>query len=321
MLGRTLHIKKSLFRFLPNPTFYHWDRKYFSMRRLLQEYRTEVGRLALDEPQIKELQTLASAIADLLLRKLERNGAGRAKRPPEDAIDRPLMNILHDNLDRCDLFLKRKGRKAVEIVLREHVQELLRMVNNEGEYGSTTNVAGGTAGAGAGAGIGAEPSASGPARSGDSSPLGAVSSDDSRLMAPLRFDDVMTASPEVRQRTLMRIYFSRLQPRVVQLAEEAWLQQDDGDSDDEDVDVDGANRDNEGDENNENGDNGENDGNNKHSGGGGGGSRPRKLEAASVWCTLVFRMLCWLLLHDFSKMDVQISKSELLGNRLPVYIW
>lgn len=289
MLGRTLHIKKSLFRFLPNPTFYHWDRKYFSMRKLLQEYRSEIGLLEADEPQIKELQTLANAIADLLLRKPERDEVGRAKRAAEDAIDRPLMNILHENLDKCDLFLKKRGRKGVELVLREHVQELLRMVNNEGEYGSPNMEVGG-------AGVGTGPSSYGHARTGESSPLG-TGSDGAKFGVPLRFNDVMTASPEVRQRTLMRIYFSRLQPRVVQLAEEAWLQQDDGDSDDEDTEFD------DGDD------------------GGGNGNGPRKLEAASVWCTLVFRMLCWLLLHDFSKMDVQISKSELLGSRLPVYIW
>ncbi|GJC98957.1 modin [Colletotrichum higginsianum] len=40
-----------------------------------------------------------------------------------------------------------------------------------------------------------------------------------------------------------------------------------------------------------------------------------------IWCTLVFRMICWLMLHDFHKKDVQVStKSELLGSRLPVYI-
>lgn len=42
--------------------------------------------------------------------------------------------------------------------------------------------------------------------------------------------------------------------------------------------------------------------------------------AEEIWCTIVFRMLCWLLLHDFHKKDVQISKSELFGSRLPVYI-
>ncbi|KAH6884006.1 hypothetical protein B0T10DRAFT_580225 [Thelonectria olida] len=39
-----------------------------------------------------------------------------------------------------------------------------------------------------------------------------------------------------------------------------------------------------------------------------------------VWCVLVFRMICWLLLHDFHKMDVQIDKDGLFGSRLPVYI-
>jgi hypothetical protein len=43
-------------------------------------------------------------------------------------------------------------------------------------------------------------------------------------------------------------------------------------------------------------------------------------QAVSIWCTLVLRMLCWLLLHDFNKKDVQIPKSELMGSRLPVYI-
>lgn len=39
-----------------------------------------------------------------------------------------------------------------------------------------------------------------------------------------------------------------------------------------------------------------------------------------IWCTLVFRMICWLMLHDFSKSDQQIPRSELLGSRMPVYI-
>lgn len=39
-----------------------------------------------------------------------------------------------------------------------------------------------------------------------------------------------------------------------------------------------------------------------------------------IWCTLVFRMICWLMLHDFNKQDVQVSKNELIGSRMPVYI-
>jgi len=43
-------------------------------------------------------------------------------------------------------------------------------------------------------------------------------------------------------------------------------------------------------------------------------------EGNLIWCTLVFRMTCWLLLHNFDKMDLQLPKSELIGSRLPVYI-
>lgn len=39
-----------------------------------------------------------------------------------------------------------------------------------------------------------------------------------------------------------------------------------------------------------------------------------------IWCTLVFRMICWLMLHDFDQMDVQKPKKELNGSRLRVYI-
>lgn len=39
-----------------------------------------------------------------------------------------------------------------------------------------------------------------------------------------------------------------------------------------------------------------------------------------LWCTLIFRMICWLMLHDFDRSDVQVNKSELLGSGMPVYI-
>ncbi|KAF5121958.1 hypothetical protein E5D57_012430 [Metarhizium anisopliae] len=39
-----------------------------------------------------------------------------------------------------------------------------------------------------------------------------------------------------------------------------------------------------------------------------------------IWCTLVFRMICWLMRHDLNRQDVQVSKGELLGSRMPVYI-
>ncbi|CAK7225341.1 hypothetical protein SBRCBS47491_005855 [Sporothrix bragantina] len=39
-----------------------------------------------------------------------------------------------------------------------------------------------------------------------------------------------------------------------------------------------------------------------------------------IWCTLTFRMLCWLMLHDFHKKDVQVSKSDVYDSRLAVYL-
>lgn len=40
----------------------------------------------------------------------------------------------------------------------------------------------------------------------------------------------------------------------------------------------------------------------------------------TIWCALMFRMICWLLLHDFDKKDKQLPKSELMGSRLSVFI-
>jgi hypothetical protein len=45
-----------------------------------------------------------------------------------------------------------------------------------------------------------------------------------------------------------------------------------------------------------------------------------EVERNTIWCTLVLRMICWLLLHNFDGADVQIPKSELMGSQLPVYI-
>ncbi|RDW64816.1 hypothetical protein BP6252_10467 [Coleophoma cylindrospora] len=41
---------------------------------------------------------------------------------------------------------------------------------------------------------------------------------------------------------------------------------------------------------------------------------------SEVWLTLVFRMFCWLLLHDFDHKDAKIVPSDLRGSRMPVFI-
>jgi len=49
-------------------------------------------------------------------------------------------------------------------------------------------------------------------------------------------------------------------------------------------------------------------------------SKLERAERDTIWITLIFRMLCWLLLHDFDKSDVKIVPSDLKGSRMPVYI-
>jgi hypothetical protein len=39
-----------------------------------------------------------------------------------------------------------------------------------------------------------------------------------------------------------------------------------------------------------------------------------------IWLGLMFRMICWFLLHDFDKQDVNRMDSVLKGSRLPVFI-
>jgi hypothetical protein len=49
-------------------------------------------------------------------------------------------------------------------------------------------------------------------------------------------------------------------------------------------------------------------------------SRTEKETRSTVWISLVFRMLCWLLLHDFDKQDVRVVPTDLKGSRMPIYI-
>jgi len=45
-----------------------------------------------------------------------------------------------------------------------------------------------------------------------------------------------------------------------------------------------------------------------------------KEQRNTIWISLIFRMLCWLLLHDFDKSDVKLVPSDLRGSRMPIFI-
>ena len=43
MLGRVLHIENSFFRIIPNPTFYQWDVRYFSLPKALSAFNEKIS--------------------------------------------------------------------------------------------------------------------------------------------------------------------------------------------------------------------------------------------------------------------------------------
>lgn len=43
-------------------------------------------------------------------------------------------------------------------------------------------------------------------------------------------------------------------------------------------------------------------------------------ERSRVWSVMIFRMLCWFMLHDFHPDDVNILPADLKGSNMPVYI-
>lgn len=45
-----------------------------------------------------------------------------------------------------------------------------------------------------------------------------------------------------------------------------------------------------------------------------------KMKRSVVWIALMFRMVCWFLLHDFDRMDVNMMPSDMKGSRMPVFI-
>ncbi|KAH0493365.1 hypothetical protein TgHK011_000038 [Trichoderma gracile] len=45
-----------------------------------------------------------------------------------------------------------------------------------------------------------------------------------------------------------------------------------------------------------------------------------KRDINMIWCTLIFRMLYWLQLHNFHKKDIQVDKGDAYDSRIPVYI-
>ncbi len=286
MLGRTLHASGSAFRMLPNPTAYHWEKKSFSMWKLLLAYQHKIE----DTESVPENEQIMKIKKCLELIFKARGGR------PESEFTVAVLDALHQSLDSIDNYLTNTVQEYLVVgILRVHFETVLQLMNSNVETPAATSTPTTTTTTTTTAANVGEP-------------------DDD-------FDRLKNATPEQKQIDFISIYFDRVRTKAVNAAPKRRFTTPTmggstaapspspfsppftpnaaanvrGDADDdtrtlvtrqqtgfEDVDKLGT--------------------------------------LNTIWCSLVLRMLCWLLLHDFHKNDVQISKSELLGSRLPVYI-
>ncbi|ORY56336.1 uncharacterized protein BCR38DRAFT_402491 [Pseudomassariella vexata] len=313
MLGRTLHIPSRCFTYLPNPSIFPWNRNSFSLRRMLNEFHEHIlgdvnifareGRKLPDE--IESINALASGLNQDLPRHQDTNFL------PQH------LDKIHEALEETDKLLSAKkiDNQVVLDVMRRHLQEVLLAINTTAAQVT-----------------GAQNPPSPTTRT-----------------RGVTFDDLLNVPPENREREFMKKYFVEIRSRVISTS--------DDEKDDPAV---GASLDihkNSEQQQQQTHYQGRDQRNGQLSPGSKeeGGANPQQalklvlatpshaspvasslankgsgtgtllknefeIRRNNVWCTLVFRMICWLLLHNFNTKDVQLSKSELIGSRLPVYI-
>jgi hypothetical protein len=347
MLGRTLHIEHSSFTYIPNPTSDRWDKRAVSLVKVLESYQYLFENpLASDHRNPLIVNLIKSRITEILANVDE-------KQPLQRLL---LLKALHETLDDTDEILTAKTKYArdcyvngnvrpppprprdseltiegtethrqeerrgiVQDVLRAHIQEVVRQLDRDDRASENQNLQ--------------VPEAGSP------SPGTSRYQDENRHPRPPqpRFEDMDEASPDERPQKFMEVYFEVIRRRVVNHAvnstgrrtslagappgygfrragtgrtqASASIRPDEAvpaappirseaaavDSDDEnDLTLSEESR--------------------------GIPIADQTVSHDDVWCTLVLRMICWLMLHDINKQDVQLSKSELLGSRMPVYI-
>lgn len=328
MVATSMYIPQTYYRFLPNPTTFSWNRKNFSLRKLILEFTEFVGNDDMITMRTSHIFELSQWCYDLQLHLV--------KWKNEDVFSMALLQALHDAVRRCDEYLTRH-EKLAKLVIREHVQEVMRLLNEGGSHHTSLP----------------PPPLSLTQDERDDSTTTTLSPADSRTRRV--FDELNSAGPEERQNKLVDIYFSMVLPAVTRKCHESLLKQKDTTviqtpDNRSAIDLSAA------------------DAaaaeasrlavtppaapaeaaaplssNSSSSNSLSPPKKPRFLVSKAesgestfkltrmptlehevlteeVWCTLVLRMFCWLLLHDFHKKDVQIPKSELYDSRLPVYI-
>ncbi|KAK3402394.1 hypothetical protein B0T20DRAFT_138441 [Sordaria brevicollis] len=374
MLGKSLHMRNSYYRMLPNPTPYNWDRDFFDLPKLIREFEAGVDSRKYMESseQTRALKTLAGKVVrqldrndkDVEERKLRRENAiheakmkklaeaqrqrpqdpeekarvedevqeakarGQAtfplaglspgrlltwaktregenkegkKPPPQEnppvvsGYYLPLLNQLHDAIDECDRYLKECPRGLVNMVVREHLQEVVKMINEPMAKQAD------------------DKDAEAAAR------VGMTEDQKDKKKKPTAltfFEKLSEANPEDRQREFMGTYFQDVLKKIGGRAvssfkrlNKAYVPGQNTPTPAITPTVTFRSADMERQRTLSFSPNTTQPG------------MPTQEDVEAIWCTLIFRMFCWLQLHDFDKKDKQSGKSELRGSRLPVFIF
>ncbi|KAK2056980.1 hypothetical protein LY76DRAFT_121581 [Colletotrichum caudatum] len=299
MVGVVFQIPGTAFRMLPNPTIWHWDRKSFSLRTFLGDYIHALSEASVNEPRLNHTGNAriaaiikdAGKIEDKFLELESRDGPeailGPTNNTEEKIFSNDLVTALHSAIARCDEFLTNPGRmNLVQNVLRVHLQEVLRILNDtEGEYKTvvvTTDK-----------GRINKEHLQEVVFSG-ASPVVKTSDESGEVQKEISLlQKLDSASSSERHGVLAEIYLFSVRKSVIDIVCRQLV-------------VARSRR--------------ERARSFISTASGGPQSHDRGQEINDIWCMLVFRMVCWLLLHDFHGKDIQVEKSEVFGSRLPVYL-
>ncbi|KAK6211511.1 modin [Colletotrichum tabaci] len=341
MLARVLHIRGRCFRFLPNPTIFPWYSGSFSLPRLLDAFSERIlDDLTMIEEEIEAVpddsldKGVRSAVADI--RALSESAADlheAFERDPTLTCDR--MTALHGAIAAADDMLKAREQEIVLDVLRRHLQEVLAAINNNPDSGGASSRQGSVS-FGHLLGIPLEMRESrfmdtyfkrilwrvvgsaknsrredevvsqaihedteerlsrhenGQSQAGNAAAF--VSSPSPETSSPTEppaaagspiespaVESIPTPGISKRGSWPQRVE-TELHKRTDTARMNTIAEQPDWTTT---------------------------------------ATKHVEMQRAAVWYTLVFRMICWLMLHDFDKKDVQLPKSELIGNRQTVFI-
>ncbi|KJZ73693.1 hypothetical protein HIM_06811 [Hirsutella minnesotensis 3608] len=364
MLARTLHIDESYFTYLPNPTSDQWEQRSLFLFKALDSYRVFLDssksplirrRLLCHLQRILDFQDADAVSRLLLLRSLHTalddadevltaKKGRRWQRVTETSEEGKMSDV-----DESAPDVRGRRREIVRDVLRAHIQEVLRLLNERDERISEAQ---------------AMLASSVQTASPTSRRPGSGSFNESP-----RFEELDEASPEERQHKFMQVYFEVVRLNVVPVAQDLTRRREDMAAMTHALPQGGA----PGTDANPTGPRKRTIGKTRASKTGqtqsgapvqvgsfgshvqsrphcdaviSAGDEEAELKSVvetptdhddaqdendvsladqpashdDIWCVLVFRMICWLMLHDFDRQDIQVSKGELLGSRMPVYI-